>query len=610
MGLKTKEFMVWPAMLILAVRVCAAGETEQARPVPVLSESTRQLMERGIVAADAKEWATASQYFLQAQKNDPLQPKVLFNLGFSLMNEGRNVPADLWLRAYLGLNPGAANAAQIEKEVRKLDVSIDVTSGKLIEEAIAQMGNLADPMTPAEQEAFQMPADASAMAGQKIPPNMEQRRGNTLGAILFAQTATGRITEALNFAARMNLTNVNPDSLRRYFGQIQVDAGDFEGAVSTLKEIQSPGERDLLLSAMVIGEIAAERLGKAEEHAASVSSPEEKLKLFNVLFLKYIRQLEVEKAEDVFSRQNLTGDAKARLLSRLTAGYLKKEMTDKARGFAQEILNTADPAEIRQLDSVTLALAALGRGAEAVSLVQNAAGAKPRFDEAKIIETAGFLIPGLCWSGQTLEAESLMAALQGLRSAALQQTLKTTRPFVLAEKGNVEGALKALKEIDSSSRDSVIISLFWRLVQKKMDAPAAKMALASDSDLVKARLFLKLANQVTGAEAEFQKRQLRSRAFDWALSVQDVLGLRRLAQDAGREGQGELSAHAARAAAAMNWIELADYFTRIPATSDLRKHSESFKLKGFDRVPYETALAALEWGRVSVYIRARERNRD
>ena len=126
--------------------------------------------------------------------------------------------------------------------------------------------------------------------------------------------------------------------------------------------------------------------------------------------------------------------------------------------------------------------------------------------------------------------------------------------------------------------------------------------------MVRSRLFLKLADAVTGPEAAFQKKELREKAFGWALAVQDVLGLKLLAESARREGAQEASAKYGSAAAAITWIELADYFTRVPATSNLKNHADSFKLKGFDVVPYETALAALEWGRVSVYIRARERN--
>src|SRR3989338_8120421 len=338
------KICVFFQVLFLTAGLASAqtAEKAQVQTPPALSEPARQLLQRGIVAADAKEWTVATQYFFQAQKLEPLHPKVLFNLGFSNLHEGRDVPADLWLRAYLAVNPQAANAAQVQKEIQRLDVTIDATSGKLISEAITQLGDLADPMSNAEKEAFQMPADPSAMQGQRVPPDMAERKRNTLGAILFAQTATGRITEALNFAARMNFANVSEDSLRRYFGQIQVDAGDFEGAALTLKDIQSSSERDMLLYSMIIGEIAAERPDLAEIQIALVSGAQEKTNLLNILMLKYVRQLEVEKAERIFLSQYLLQDERLTLLVRLIAGYLKKDMPEKAKALAQELLNRSE----------------------------------------------------------------------------------------------------------------------------------------------------------------------------------------------------------------------------------------------------------------------------
>ena len=603
------KICVFFQVLFLTAGLASAqtAEKAQVQTPPALSEPARQLLQRGIVAADAKEWTVATQYFFQAQKLEPLHPKVLFNLGFSNLHEGRDVPADLWLRAYLAVNPQAANAAQVQKEIQRLDVTIDATSGKLISEAITQLGDLADPMSNAEKEAFQMPADPSAMQGQRVPPDMAERKRNTLGAILFAQTATGRITEALNFAARMNLANVSEDSLRRYFGQIQVDAGDFEGAALTLKDIQSSSERDMLLYSMIIGEIAAERPDLAEIQIALVSGAQEKTNLLNILMLKYVRQLEVEKAERIFLSQYLLQDERLTLLVRLIAGYLKKDMPEKAKALAQELLNASDPADLKQIDRVAVALAALGRGAEAVQLVQKAL-AQPKRDETQIIGTYNFLIPCLCWSGQTDAVPPLLSILESFKSQAAQDQLKSLRPILYTETGEFEKVLNGLRENAPEVRDHLIVSHFWRLVQKKLYGPAAKMALVSDSDLVKSRLFLKLANAVTGPEAGFQKRELREKAFGWALTAQDVVGLKQLAQDASRDADVEMAAWAGRAAKAVTWIELADYFTRVPATSNLKNHTETFKLKGFDMIPYETALAALEWGRVSVYIRARERN--
>lgn len=589
----------------------AAAETAKAGASPLvspsLSEEARRLMQRGIAAAEAKEWAVATPYFFEAQKIEPLNSKIIFNLGFSHLNAGQWVLADLWLRAYLALEPQAANAGQVLKEIERLNVSIDATAGKLIEEAMTQLQELPDAMTPAEKEAFQAPADPSALQGQTSVSDVGLQRQNALGAILFAQTASGRITEALNFAARMGLTQIEPDSLRRYFGQIQVDTGDFEAAVETLKGIQSPVEKDVLLNSLVMGEIAAEQLDKAEEHIRQISDPQKKVAVLDILVLKYVRQLEVEKAEEVLKSQALNPEDQLTLSVRLISGYLKKDNSAQARVIANKVLEATDGANAKQIDRVTIALAALGRGPEALALLQQTM-AQSRRDERKILEALRLTIPALCWSDQLDLAVSMQAIFSGMKVREAQGELKKAQVFVAAEKGDYEKAEAVLREIPSDVRDALIVSLFWRFVHQGRLNYAARIAMVSESELVKARLFFRLADHVTGTEALFQKKALRDKGFQGALRAEDVVGLRQLAESSAQDGDSEGAKKAARAAAVLNWIELADYFSRIPATADLAKHVQSFKIKGFDRAPYETALAALEWGRVSIYIRAREKN--
>jgi len=587
-------FLIGPFLFLSVPRFAAGADT------PSLSGEARRFVERGVAAADEKEWAIASQAFLEAQKLEPFQPQILFNLGFSYMNEGRDALADLWLRAFLALQPDAENAAQVRKEIRRLDVAIESTSGKLIREAMTQLEGFPDAMSADEKEAFRAPADPAALQGQKIPPDIGQRRQAALGAILFAQTATGHITEAMNFASRMNLKNISEDSLKRFFGQIQVDAGDFNGAEDTLKEIRSPAERDPLLRSLAVAEIASEKLDQAEAHAAMISAASEKAELFGILILKYVRQLEAGKAEQVLARAGFSGNEKSRLLLWIMSGYAKQDEREKARAAAQDIVNF-------QPDDFSLtvpALAVLGRTDEALAVLKKSAG-DPKNRE-RLPETAFLLVSLLCWEGESSRAGEVL----NLLGSAKAQIEKKALFAVDAENEDVDGAIALAKQIPSQERDALIVSFFWRLVRKKQFGKAAKLALASESDLVKDRLFLKLADQVSGPEADTQKKRLRLKSFQWSVAAEDVVGLRQLARDAGRDGDGELAARADAARRAMTWIELAGYFARIPATSNLRKQVEGLKLKSFDEIPYETAVSAMEWGRVPIYIKAREKESE
>jgi hypothetical protein len=589
--------------------VSTAGAQSEKVSSPVLSEEARRLIQRGIVAADAREWAVASQYFVEAQKFEPLHPKVLFNLGFAYLNEGRPVLADLWWRAYLAVQPDAPNAAQVKKEVDRLDIQIESSSAKLTAEAITGLQELPDPMSPEEREAFQAPADPSALQGQKIPPDIGQRRRNTIGAILFAQTATGRITEAANFAARLNLNQVSLDSLHRYFGQIQADAGDFEGAEKTLREIRLPAERDALLGSLVTAEIAGEELADAERHLDLMTQPQQKAQYLEFLILKRVRQLEPEAAEAVVSRYALTDPDRVRITHLIMTGYLKKDLPDKARSIAEATLTGADLADPKQFGRTVPALAGAGRFSEALALLEKA-DAQFKKEQPQILNAAALLAQCQIWNGQDLAGlEPVLAFVRRHKSPAAPPVEHRLLAGLHAEQGNIDNSAAEILQMPANERDSLPVSLFWRLVQKKLYGKAAKMALVSESPLVRARLFLRLAEAIQGPDAAFQKRELRERSLKWATEALDPVGLRELARGAARDGDSDFAARAARTAAAVNWIELADYFTRVPPTSDLKKHLESLKLQGFDLVPYGTAMAALDWGRVAVYIKARERKK-
>ncbi|MBI4550499.1 MAG: hypothetical protein HY714_06200 [Candidatus Omnitrophica bacterium] len=574
---------------------------------PVLSDEARRLLERGVVAADAKEWAVASQYFGEAQKFEPLHPKVLFNLGFAYLNAGRPVLADLWWRAYLAVAPEAPNAPQVKAEISRLDIKIQSASAKLIGEAMTGLQELPDSMSAEEREAFQAPVDPSALQGQKAPPDLAQRRKNTVGAILFAQTATGRITEAANFAARMSLNQVSLDSLHRYFGQVQADAGDFEGAERTLGEIQMPAERDALLNSLAVAEIAAEALASAERHLDLVSDIQQKIALLDFLIFKRVRQLEPEAAEAAFSRYELPEADRVRLTHLIMTGYLKKDLPEEARRLAEKNLAGTDAADPKKFGITALALAGMGRFAESLELLRKA-DAQLKKEALQILHAAALLAQCQIWSGQDLDA--LQPVLDFIRRHKAPVVFAMEHRILAAyyaERGDIDRAAAEVRQMPVNEKDSLPVSLFWRLVQKKLYGKAAKMALVSESALVRSRLFLKLADAVQGPEAAFQKRELRERSLKWALEALDPVGLRELARGAARDRDSEFAARAAKAAAAVNWIELADYFTRVPSTSDLNQHLESLKLQGFDAVPYGTAMAALDWGRVSVYIKARER---
>jgi len=85
-----------------------------------LSPEAQQSFDRGMAAAQQKDWNTAIAEFSAAQKLAPNEPRVLFNLGLAHEKAGHTVDALLWFATYLKVAPDAPNAPVIRKEIERL----------------------------------------------------------------------------------------------------------------------------------------------------------------------------------------------------------------------------------------------------------------------------------------------------------------------------------------------------------------------------------------------------------------------------------------------------------------------------------------------------------
>lgn len=104
-----------------------------------LSPEGREAFDRGMAAAQQKEWNTAIQEFSAAQKLAPNEPRVLFNLGLAHEKAGHNTDALVWFSTYLKVAPDAPNAPVVRKEIERLSQAgraAQPTAGPTMEETI------------------------------------------------------------------------------------------------------------------------------------------------------------------------------------------------------------------------------------------------------------------------------------------------------------------------------------------------------------------------------------------------------------------------------------------------------------------------------------------
>jgi hypothetical protein len=118
--------------------------TGSISPVPVLAQGSAvqipveagQAIAKGLLAAQQQDWKLAIRYFEEARKAAPLAPQIFFDLGLAESKiPGRELRAMTWFRGYLELVPKAANAPQVRGQLNLLEVAVESTMGKIIDQA-------------------------------------------------------------------------------------------------------------------------------------------------------------------------------------------------------------------------------------------------------------------------------------------------------------------------------------------------------------------------------------------------------------------------------------------------------------------------------------------
>ena len=123
------------AWLLLAAPVVAIAQTsEPAAVMAPLPSAAQSALDKGLAAARQQEWLVAIRYFDVARSAAPGSAVPLYNLGLAEAQlPGRELRAVAWFDAYLALDPNAANAAVVRKEMSDLEIRAEGEVAKLIE---------------------------------------------------------------------------------------------------------------------------------------------------------------------------------------------------------------------------------------------------------------------------------------------------------------------------------------------------------------------------------------------------------------------------------------------------------------------------------------------
>jgi hypothetical protein len=320
--------------------VCAS----QPRQDSALNAEAQESLDRGLSAANQREWPTAIRHFDRARQAAPSAAAPLFNLALAESQiPWRELRAICWFRAYLALEPNAPNAAAIRRQIMDLEVRAEANAGKLIEIVRSLVSK--QPDGDAKPLVYLLAnlgdiAQADRLAGTNI---------TLRGVVISALIQAGQLPEAIR---RINTTPSGDVKMSQYneLAKAQIAAGQFSEARASIQHLS--GDQYLHVSTRLLLASALHESGDREAGVALIREVRSEL------------------------------DAKRRfpdhLLSKLADAYWRTNARQQAEQLVAESLNYLEfiPrsfTRVMQKVQISYAMSNMGNQAGAVKLMREAA---------------------------------------------------------------------------------------------------------------------------------------------------------------------------------------------------------------------------------------------
>lgn len=135
------------ALSTLVGTLCLVASTAAAQvssPAP-LPPAAAEALDKGIMAAREQSYEVALRYMNEARRASPQEPQIFRSLGaVESRLPGRELRAMAWYGAYLAAMPNAPDAADVRKEIARLEVRNQMAVAVLIKQVYAAADGLSD----------------------------------------------------------------------------------------------------------------------------------------------------------------------------------------------------------------------------------------------------------------------------------------------------------------------------------------------------------------------------------------------------------------------------------------------------------------------------------
>lgn len=201
-----------------------------------LPPDAQEAVKKGMIAAKGQDYLLAIRYFKDARTSAPDAPEIYYYLGLAESKiPGRELRSICWFEAYLTANSTAQNAAVVKDEVDELNIRNQSNLGRLLGLAKHAAELLPDP----NWKAADLESVTAALADA----------GDVEGAL-----ATVHEIESLDYNNNASLRDSYKNRALAKVAEAQASAGDVAGAQKTAKLIER--EYDGILTGQVLTAIA------------------------------------------------------------------------------------------------------------------------------------------------------------------------------------------------------------------------------------------------------------------------------------------------------------------------------------------------------------------
>ena len=312
--LQSLRLMTWLLCISLVLPFAALAQTNAPVPLP---PAAQEAYDKGIMAAREQGYLVAIRYLQDARKLAPQAPQIFRSLGaVEAKITGRELRAIAWYGAYLAALPQAPDAADVKKEIGRLEVKSQIQISafiKHVQDAALASGDNRDLALVYLAELWANAGDLE-MALKTAEIN-QGRKGQAETKIVKVQLAAGDIGGAQKTANLIKNSPLFLNEAQLAIAEAQINANDIAGAKITLTSALKTADlfelpwsafgKSMALTAIAEAQIKVADISGAQKTLAAALKTADLIETVSLRGYFYIATAQL-KTGDIESAQRIT----------------------------------------------------------------------------------------------------------------------------------------------------------------------------------------------------------------------------------------------------------------------------------------------------------------